>query len=43
MQETYILKKREDDKHRNKYMNKVNSENKKYEKNKTAYCVRKLL
>lgn len=40
-QETYILKKGEDDKHINKYMNNVNSENKKYEKNKTAYWVRK--
>lgn len=40
-QEAYILKKGEDDKHINKYMNNINSENNKCEKNKTAYWVRK--
>lgn len=40
-QETYNLKKGEDDKHIKKYMNNLNSENKKYEKNKIASWVRK--
>lgn len=37
-----ILKKGEDDKHiKTCYMNNINSENKKYEKNKIAYWTRK--